>query len=103
MRVYLSKKLIVETLTAYTGQALTRRELHDITAIPMKTLASQLKHLCHADTIQRRTITVQHQYKHNHNRYTQPQVWYFINTPGAKPPGPEISNDMSKMQQPTYR
>lgn len=103
MRAYLSKKLIIATLTAYSGQALTKQELHSITAIPMKTLKSQLKHLCHENQVQRRAVATQKQYKHNHNKYNQLQVWYFINKPGANPPGPEILNDMRQMPPETHQ
>lgn len=77
MREYLSKKLIIETLVAHRGQALTTNELATKTEIPIKTLRSQLKHLVHTGLIKRKSIMVQKFNKARTKKYEEPQVWYY--------------------------
>ena len=78
MREYLSKKLIVETLTAHKGQAFTTNELSLITKIKKKTLRSQLRKLVHAGKITRKAIMIPQYNKKRTKKIEQPQVWYYV-------------------------
>lgn len=78
MRIYLNRKLIVETLKSHPGQAFLARELETLTEIPIKTLRSNLRHLVHEEKVQRKIRNVQSWNKKKTQKVGREQAWYYI-------------------------